>query len=69
MTSKGDPSTFQEAVSSAERGKLMEAMMMEEIESLHKNKTWKLVQLPEEEKTIGCKWVFWKKEAVSENEG
>ncbi|GJY08330.1 retrovirus-related pol polyprotein from transposon TNT 1-94 [Tanacetum coccineum] len=34
------------------------ASMGEEIESLHKNKTWGLVQLPERRKIVGCKWVF-----------
>jgi hypothetical protein len=40
--------------------------MAEEIESLHKNQTWDLVELPERKRAIGCKWVFKKKGAVSE---
>ncbi|XP_020242543.1 probable LRR receptor-like serine/threonine-protein kinase At3g47570 [Asparagus officinalis] len=32
--------------------------MQEEIEALHKNKTWKLVSLPQGRKTIGNKWVY-----------
>ena len=43
--------------------------MVEEIQSLHKNQTWELVELPEEKKTIGCKWVYKKKEAVLEKDG
>ncbi|KAM0977924.1 hypothetical protein ACFX13_014221 [Malus domestica] len=35
--------------------------MDEEMKSLHKNKTWKLVQLPKGKKAIGCKWVYAKK--------
>ena len=42
--------------------------MAEEMESLHKNQTWDLVELPEGEKAIGCKWIFKKKEAMSEGE-
>ena len=40
--------------------------MAEEMESLHKNQTWDLVELPERKRTIGFKWVFKKKKAVSE---
>uniref|UniRef100_A0A2N9GG47 CCHC-type domain-containing protein n=1 Tax=Fagus sylvatica TaxID=28930 RepID=A0A2N9GG47_FAGSY len=63
-----DPSTFQEAIESSEKDKWMEAMV-EENESLSKNKTWELTELPKGKKPIGCKWVFKKKEAVSEKEG
>ena len=38
VISSGDPSTFQEAIDSSERDKWMEAMV-EEMESLNKNKT------------------------------
>ena len=38
---------------------------MEEMESLKKNKTWELLELPEGKKL----WVFRKEEAVSEKEG
>jgi len=30
--------------------------MMEEINSLHKDDTWKLTELPTGKKAIGCKW-------------
>ena len=36
--------------------------MDEEMQSLHKNQTWDLVQLPKGEKEIGCKQVYTKKE-------
>ena len=45
----------------------MEAIV-EEMESLNKNKTWEYSELPKGKKLIGCKWVFRKKEAVSEKE-
>ena len=36
--------------------------MDEEIESLHRNQTWELIQLPKGKKTIGCKWVYAEKD-------
>ena len=42
--------------------------MMEEFESLHKNKTQDFVKLPKEKKAIGYKWVYRKKEGISEKE-
>jgi hypothetical protein len=32
--------------------------MQEEMDALHKNKTWDLVKLPNKKKVVGCKWVF-----------
>uniref|UniRef100_A0A2N9J4X6 CCHC-type domain-containing protein n=1 Tax=Fagus sylvatica TaxID=28930 RepID=A0A2N9J4X6_FAGSY len=60
LTSSEDPSIFQEAIESSEKDKWMEAMV-EENESLSKNKTWELTELPKGKKPIGCKWVFKKK--------
>ena len=37
--------------------------MVEEMESLHKNQTWELVELPTGKKTIGCKWFYKKKKS------
>ena len=45
----------------------MEAMV-EEMESLNKNKTWELSKLSKGKKPIGYKWVFRKKKAVSKKE-
>ncbi|KAK9200145.1 hypothetical protein WN944_015341 [Citrus x changshan-huyou] len=55
------PSTYREAVSNPESIQWKKAMN-EEMQSLHKNETWELVTLPKEKKTIGCKWVYAKKE-------
>lgn len=55
------PSTYTEAILSPERGSWAGAME-EEMQSLEKNKTWKLTQLPKGKKAIGCKWIFAKKE-------
>ena len=68
MTSSGDPINFQEAIHSQEKGSWMGAME-EEMQSLHKNQTWELVEIPKGKRAIGCKWAYKKKEVVSENEG
>ncbi|MCI79203.1 retrotransposon protein putative Ty1-copia subclass, partial [Trifolium medium] len=36
--------------------------MEEEMQSLHKNKTWEVVPLPIRKSAIGCKWVYKRKE-------
>ena len=38
--------------------------MKEETDSLEKNETWELVELPKDRKTFGCKWVFKLKKGV-----
>uniref|UniRef100_A0A2N9G064 Uncharacterized protein n=1 Tax=Fagus sylvatica TaxID=28930 RepID=A0A2N9G064_FAGSY len=50
LTSSKDPSTFQEAIDSSENDKWME-VMVEEMESLSKNKTWELTKLPKRKET------------------
>ena len=32
--------------------------MKEELDALHKTKTWDLVDLPSRKSVIGCKWVY-----------
>ncbi|CAL8139429.1 unnamed protein product [Prunus armeniaca] len=51
------PSAYKEAVKSSESVEWKKSMD-EEMKSLHKNETWKLVQLPKGKKAIGCKWVY-----------
>ena len=63
----GVPSTYQEAIRGSEVDKWKKAMD-EEMQSLQKNKTWKLAQLPKGKKAIGCKWVFAKKEGFPKQE-
>ena len=55
------PSTYTEAISNPDGVKWKQAMN-EEMQSLHKNRTWELVKLPKGKKAIGCKWVYAKKE-------
>ncbi|KAE8727553.1 putative serine/threonine-protein kinase WNK6 [Hibiscus syriacus] len=54
------PITYQEAIQTLESDKWKSAMD-EEMQSLQKNNTWKLAQLPKGKRAIGCKWVFAKK--------
>ncbi|GKD83365.1 gag-pol polyprotein [Tanacetum coccineum] len=57
LTKEGGPSTLQEALNNPDASFWNEAMQ-EEIEALHKNKTWELVPLPGGRKPIGNKWVY-----------
>ena len=52
---------------SVEKSKWIGAMV-EEMESLHKNQTWELVDLPTRKRAISCKCVYKKKEAISEKQ-
>ena len=40
--------------------------MKEEMDSLEKNKTWELIELPKDIKIVGCKWVFKLKKGVGD---
>ena len=57
LTEEGEPSTLQEALNNSDASFWREAMQ-EEIEALHKNKTWELMPLPAGRKPIGNKWVY-----------
>ncbi|KAK8919208.1 hypothetical protein KSP39_PZI021074 [Platanthera zijinensis] len=48
------PKTWQEAVQVPE----WKQAMKEELRALHKNNTWKLVDLPPGKRTVGSRWVF-----------
>jgi hypothetical protein len=49
-----EPATFAEA----EKDKMWQAAMMEEMVSIEMNQTWQLTQLPPGHHAIGLKWVF-----------
>ena len=55
-----DPRTVRETVDS-EDGKLWKEAMVDEMESLHKNEAWGLVEFSSGRKPIERKWVFKKK--------
>ena len=54
-------STYREAEISLE-SKMWKGIMEEEMNSLYKNDTWELTELPKGKKAIGCKWVYAKKQ-------
>ncbi|KAH9747317.1 hypothetical protein KPL70_004670 [Citrus sinensis] len=57
LTKDEEPSTFHETLNSSDVALWM-TTMQEEIEAIHKNKTWKLVSLPHGRKAIGNKWAY-----------
>ncbi|KAK8635003.1 hypothetical protein V6N13_022881 [Hibiscus sabdariffa] len=61
-----EPKTYQEAVSSPDSEKWLEAMRSE-MDSMSDNQVWTLVEPPEGIKSIGCKWVFKKKTDMDGN--
>ena len=63
-----EPATYEEAINHLEAENWLLAMK-EEMESLYKNQTWKLVELPKGRHVVGCKWIFKRKPGLSEKEG
>ena len=61
-----DPKTYDEAILDIDSEKWLEAMRSE-IDSMHSNQVWTLVDPPEDIVSIGCKWIFKRKIAVDEN--
>jgi len=58
-----EPKNFMEALERNESKDSIKAMN-EEILSLQKNQTWKLVSLPKNQMVVGSKWVFKNKEGI-----
>jgi hypothetical protein len=52
-----EPKSFQDAMSSKQKDKWMEAMK-EELKSINENDTWESADLPINRKSIGSKWVY-----------
>jgi hypothetical protein len=52
-----EPNSVREAFDST-KGRIWKEFVVEEMEYLHKNGTWDLVELPNGRKSIGSKWVF-----------
>ncbi|RYA47095.1 hypothetical protein DD606_23800, partial [Enterobacter cloacae complex sp. GF14B] len=57
LTDCNEPSCYKEAVQMKDSGNWQLAMQSE-MTALHKNKTWKLVKLPQGKKALPCKWVY-----------
>ena len=55
-----EPQTVKEALSCPEKEEWKVAMQ-KEMESIHSNEVWDLVELPKDRKLVGNKWVFKKK--------
>lgn len=58
-----EPRSYEEAMASHEARDWVRAVN-EEMESLQKNGTWKLVDLPKGKRTVSCKWIFKRKEGI-----
>ncbi|KAH9754460.1 hypothetical protein KPL71_015451 [Citrus sinensis] len=58
-----EPKTYQEAITSKNNLEWKKAMD-EEVESLMKNETWKLIKKPEKKKAVSCKWIYKIKEGI-----
>ncbi|WJX42094.1 hypothetical protein P8452_29365 [Trifolium repens] len=58
-----EPKNFREASESIDSKDWLKAME-EEMLSLEKNQTWKLVPLPKNKRVVGSKWVFKRKEGI-----
>ena len=57
LTEGGEPECYEEAISGEHKEKWFEAMQ-DEMKSLHENKTFELVKLPEGKRALKNKWVF-----------
>lgn len=51
------PKSLNDVMKDENKGKWIEAMDTE-IDSLKKNNTWELCDLPKDRKAIGCKWIY-----------
>ena len=57
LTDCGEPSCYDEAMSSVDKLK-WEQVMQSQMDSLIQNGTWKLTPLPKGKKALPCKWVY-----------
>ncbi|MCI29892.1 potassium transporter 12, partial [Trifolium medium] len=54
FNAEAEPVNFEKAV----KNEKWLSAMNEEIESIERNHTWELIELPHDKKTIGVKWVY-----------
>ena len=57
FTDDGEPYSFREPIDYIDNAK-WKMEMKEEMDSLEKNKTWDLVELPKDRKIVGCNCAF-----------
>jgi hypothetical protein len=60
-----EPSTYREAMVSPESEKWQEAIKSE-IDSMYDNQVWTLVNLPDGRKAVDNKWIFKKRQMLTE---
>ena len=53
----GEPTSYEEAIAAPDAEPWLQAMKSE-MDSIHQNHTWELVELPLGRKSLPCKWVF-----------
>ena len=58
-----DPLTYKHAMEDPDVERWLEAMNLE-MESMYSNSVWELVDLPDEVRPIGCKWIYKRKKGV-----
>jgi len=58
-----EPSTYLEAISCPNSSNWLLAMQ-EEMQSLHKNETWELCELPKGYRALTAKWIYKRKEGI-----
>jgi hypothetical protein len=63
ITDAAEPSSYLEAISCDNSSKWLIAMN-DEFESLQRNSTWDLVELPEGKRPLKCKWIYKKKDGI-----
>lgn len=63
-----EPKSYSEAITCAEKEKWLVAME-EELQSLNKNNTWRIVEKPKNQKLVGCKWLYKMKPGATETAG
>ena len=54
---EGDPTSFEKAMRSVYSSKWQEAMEVK-MNSMNTNVVWDLEEIPNDAKTVGCKWVY-----------
>ena len=57
LTNSGEPECYEEALQDENSNKL-ELIMNDEIDSLLRNQTWELIELPVRKKALRNKWVY-----------
>ena len=57
LTDEGEPESFEEAKDDTHNRKWLSAMQ-DEMDSLHENHTYELVELPKEKRALRNKWVY-----------